>query len=264
MPTPVPSPAPTGVGCIDGRLNGAETDIDCGGDNCPACAIGQTCNNGTDCTTDTCVDDVCVGAPTSMPSPVPTLTPSPECPSGESLYKLELTDSGGDGWEGRTYQIVGADASVAASGTLSDGGSGLEYVCLPDGDYELELLACGQSGGGASGDGASDDGSAAPSPGPADDDDDQAARSDDDATPRLCAARTERMTTRAARFWSVRTAALTAGAPPRRTMRATRRSQRSAVWCTTTRRRQRRRCRYRRLRTRRPSARAASRCTSSS
>ena len=80
-------------------------------------------------------------APTPVPSPAPTLNPSPECPGGESLYKLLLTDGASDGWEGATYRVVDADGTVAASGTLSDGGSDLEYVCLPDGSYELEFTA---------------------------------------------------------------------------------------------------------------------------
>ena len=73
------------------------------------------------------------------PHAVPTPNPSPECPSGESLYKLRLSDTGADGWEGASYQIIDSDGAVAASGTLSDGGASLEYACLPDGDYELEF-----------------------------------------------------------------------------------------------------------------------------
>ena len=91
--------------------------------------------------------------PTGMPTPVP----SPECPTGESLYKLEMTDSGADGWEGASYQIVRSDGTVEASGTLDDGASELQYACLPDGDYELTLDA---AGGGAGGDDAAGDGDA--------------------------------------------------------------------------------------------------------
>ena len=75
------------------------------------------------------------------PTPAPTPTPSLACPDDESLYKIRLTDSDADGWEGATYQVVGADGTVAANGTLSDGGSDLLYVCLPDGSYELEFSA---------------------------------------------------------------------------------------------------------------------------
>jgi formylglycine-generating enzyme required for sulfatase activity len=46
-----PPPAPT---CTDGMLNGNETDVDCGGTKCPACADGMKCKAGADC-----VDLVC-------------------------------------------------------------------------------------------------------------------------------------------------------------------------------------------------------------
>jgi hypothetical protein len=98
-------------------------------------------------------------APTPVPSPAPTLNPSPECPGGESLYKLLLTDGASDGWEGATYRVVDADGTVAASGTLSDGGSDLLYVCLPDGSYELEFTA--PAGWGDDGDDGSVDDSVA-------------------------------------------------------------------------------------------------------
>ena len=62
-----------------------------------------------------------------------------------------------DGWEGATYQVVSADGTVATSGTLDDGGSDLLYVCLPDGDYELEFTAPAGWGDGADDDAAGSD-----------------------------------------------------------------------------------------------------------
>jgi hypothetical protein len=47
--------APT---CGDGRQNGAETDVDCGG-TCPRCGLGKTCASRNDCTTALCVDGAC-------------------------------------------------------------------------------------------------------------------------------------------------------------------------------------------------------------
>jgi hypothetical protein len=35
--------------CQDGQQDGGETDIDCGGPNCQACAVGQKCNTSLDC-----------------------------------------------------------------------------------------------------------------------------------------------------------------------------------------------------------------------
>lgn len=40
--------------CDDGRQNGSETDIDCGGPACPACADGQSCAADGDCQSGFC------------------------------------------------------------------------------------------------------------------------------------------------------------------------------------------------------------------
>jgi hypothetical protein len=47
-PTGCPLVAPT---CTDGIQNQGESDVDCGGANCPACVSGKHCNVGTDCAT---------------------------------------------------------------------------------------------------------------------------------------------------------------------------------------------------------------------
>ena len=43
--------------CRDGKLNGSETDQDCGGPDCPACVDGKVCVTGTDCESGVCADD---------------------------------------------------------------------------------------------------------------------------------------------------------------------------------------------------------------
>jgi hypothetical protein len=50
-------PAPT---CSDGIKNEGETDVDCGGPNCPPCATGKACESGTDCVSGTCSGGICV------------------------------------------------------------------------------------------------------------------------------------------------------------------------------------------------------------
>jgi hypothetical protein len=35
--------------CADHRQDGMESDVDCGGDNCPRCKLGQMCNINIDC-----------------------------------------------------------------------------------------------------------------------------------------------------------------------------------------------------------------------
>lgn len=44
--------------CNDLAVNGAETDLNCGG-QCPPCALGQTCKQDADCSTKKCLDGVC-------------------------------------------------------------------------------------------------------------------------------------------------------------------------------------------------------------
>jgi hypothetical protein len=50
-----PTPPP-GATCSDGVKNGNETDVDCGGPDCPPCANGRLCDSNTDCGTARCGD----------------------------------------------------------------------------------------------------------------------------------------------------------------------------------------------------------------
>jgi hypothetical protein len=45
--------------CTDGLLNGAETDVDCGGGACPGCEEGEDCLENRDCLSNRCLDGVC-------------------------------------------------------------------------------------------------------------------------------------------------------------------------------------------------------------
>ena len=47
--------------CADGLRNGSETDIDCGGSDCPKCVIGKACHADQDCAYGTCTGGVCQG-----------------------------------------------------------------------------------------------------------------------------------------------------------------------------------------------------------
>jgi hypothetical protein len=51
---------PASTSCTDGTLNGAETDLDCGGASCPGCAVGGRCLVGTDCASGTCTLNHCI------------------------------------------------------------------------------------------------------------------------------------------------------------------------------------------------------------
>lgn len=47
------------VSCADGKKNGDETDIDCGGFQCPRCDDALNCNNSNDCLHGHCVQGLC-------------------------------------------------------------------------------------------------------------------------------------------------------------------------------------------------------------
>ncbi|WP_428268230.1 hypothetical protein [Haliangium sp.] len=51
-----------GVHCEDGVRNEDETDIDCGGERCPACGDGAMCGDGDDCASSICVELRCAVA----------------------------------------------------------------------------------------------------------------------------------------------------------------------------------------------------------
>jgi hypothetical protein len=41
--------------------NGSETDVDCGGGTCPACADGLACSTAADCSSGVCTANICTG-----------------------------------------------------------------------------------------------------------------------------------------------------------------------------------------------------------
>jgi hypothetical protein len=47
------------AGCFDGTIDFDETDIDCGGTDCKACADGQQCIADSDCQSAKCTNNVC-------------------------------------------------------------------------------------------------------------------------------------------------------------------------------------------------------------
>ncbi len=53
------------VGCDDGITNGDETDTDCGGPDCGACAVGDVCSDDDDCGGRRCLLGTCRSRPAS-------------------------------------------------------------------------------------------------------------------------------------------------------------------------------------------------------
>lgn len=65
-------------------------------------------------------------------------------PSGcaENELVFSMFDSFGDGWNGAVYSISNSQSgAVVASGTLANGLSGSNVLCLPDGCYQLSITA---------------------------------------------------------------------------------------------------------------------------
>ncbi len=49
------------ITCNDGTMDGMETDVDCGGPNCPGCEAGEQCLEGSDCLSGICdPTNICV------------------------------------------------------------------------------------------------------------------------------------------------------------------------------------------------------------
>ncbi len=57
--------------CSDGIKDGLETDIDCGGPTCGACALGLQCQQNTDCQTFNCSGGICQNFPTNPAASCP-------------------------------------------------------------------------------------------------------------------------------------------------------------------------------------------------
>jgi len=47
------------MSCTDGVANGDESDVDCGGTECPACDAGGSCTDGSDCASGVCGSGAC-------------------------------------------------------------------------------------------------------------------------------------------------------------------------------------------------------------
>src|SRR5690348_5063006 len=48
--------------CNDGKKDGDETDVDCGG-SCAPCATGKTCAKSSDCASAACLNNMCIDLP---------------------------------------------------------------------------------------------------------------------------------------------------------------------------------------------------------
>src|SRR5262245_44455415 len=63
--------------CTDGVKNGAEADVDCGGDACTGCALGRACHTQPDCSTGDCINGFCTPPEAGIWTPMPVSGPAP-------------------------------------------------------------------------------------------------------------------------------------------------------------------------------------------
>lgn len=105
----------------EGIVSGGAPDVgyfSLGGVNCPGCQDNTACNYDPNATTGDNLDYCCY----------------------DDCYILDMTDSFGDGWNGATYRIVDmASEFIVAQGTLFDGLTGLDHICLDDGCYYIKV-----------------------------------------------------------------------------------------------------------------------------
>jgi hypothetical protein len=80
-PSVNPDAATPASSCQDGIRSGEESDIDCGGEACVACATGASCERHTDCTSGVCLASVCT---------------APSCEDGVRDGNETGVDCGGD------------------------------------------------------------------------------------------------------------------------------------------------------------------------
>ena len=140
-----PQCAPAPATCTDGKKNGAETDIDCGGGSCPACGFGKACEATRDCGANNVCEAKACRAALSCADLLATYPSSPDgvypiAPRGVaapfSVY-CDMTRGGG-GWtlllkanEQNTFALTAAawtDDSVFQPDDLTLAGTNAKYL----------------------------------------------------------------------------------------------------------------------------------------
>jgi len=130
--------------CTDGKKDGDETDVDCGGPSCLPCAPTEACKVAADCTS-----QVCSGSP--------GVCETPSCGDGVQNQNETDVDCGGDCPDGCGFDqscVAGADcaggacvagkcAPTCADGQLDQDETGLDCGggCAPCGDGAACVVA---------------------------------------------------------------------------------------------------------------------------
>ena len=106
--------------CDDGLQNGFESDVDCGGNSCAGCQLGDSCNNNLDCAGSICKSGTCGPAQALMP---PNCAPAdvgasqaynaikPSC-GCHSNGAGELKFTSGDSFRDSMVDVMAKDAAM--------------------------------------------------------------------------------------------------------------------------------------------------------
>jgi hypothetical protein len=124
-------------GCDNSVKDNAETDVDCGGETCSACAAGNACYNDGDCV-GSCCSDECVDGGVCPSDPVGSLGPGSDCTAGAECTSGNccLDPDGVDSY----CSEVNTDCSSGGGTGTHDYHSGdfdatIHIYCENEGDY---------------------------------------------------------------------------------------------------------------------------------
>lgn len=119
--------------CMDGIQNGDESDIDCGGDRCSACAQGKKCNIVNDCVGGTvCADGVCCNSSCTQPCKACNLSASVGFCDDIPLYGEDQNYGNGESC------LLANNLACTGSGACA---SNTGVACSVNGDCASKLCA---------------------------------------------------------------------------------------------------------------------------
>ena len=138
--------------CLDGVKDGMETDIDCGGSQCPKCAGGKACIRPLDCASGTCTAGRCVAAPLTLAFAAAATYPTGTLPSsvkagdlnGDGKPDLVVLDNLKD-----VMVFLGGNGGVFKKGVAFSAANSPLAIALGDltGDKILDLVAVNGASG---------------------------------------------------------------------------------------------------------------------
>jgi hypothetical protein len=106
------------AGCINDTQDGSETDVDCGGDECPGCENGLSCGDYADCLSQFCSASICAAC--SGPSDC-AAAPDTYCEGGSCAPQKALGGACADVGECLSGQCVDSVCCDEACGGLCRG-----------------------------------------------------------------------------------------------------------------------------------------------